>query len=144
MRRWRGSATRLAVAFVEITDLDLEHGGEGIELCRGNPVLTRLVLEDLLVGHAHAIAQLLLGQAEHVAAVAYPPADVAIDLFGLPARLRGTGGRDGVGAHDPRSVLTGGNVDRSPGTDGLSADSPTAVPWHLAAVYPADASSSIV
>src|SRR5229473_3306298 len=64
----------------------------------------------LLIGDADQIGELLLGQAQHDAALAHPRADVAIDILSAPgraARRRGAVGRVAVLAAVPRSLDAG-------------------------------------
>src|SRR5260370_30266426 len=75
----------------EITDRHAQNLTDLIEAAGGNPVDAALIFVRLLVGDADQIGELLLGQAQHDAALAHPRPDLTVDVLGA-ARGAARGG----------------------------------------------------
>ena len=87
---------RCPPALEEIADRHAQHLRDLVEPAGRNAIDAALVFVGLLVGHADQVGQLLLGQAQHDAALADPRADVVIDILrppGRAARRRGAVGQ---------------------------------------------------
>src|SRR5947208_15608191 len=69
-------------AFEEITDRHTQNQCDLIEPAGGNAVDAAFVFMGLLIRHPDQISQLLLGQAQHDAALAYPGSYMAVDILG--------------------------------------------------------------
>jgi hypothetical protein len=65
----------------KVSDLDPEPLGDAIQPAGGHTVETLFVLVGLLIGHPDQLSHLLLGQAQHDAALAHPSPDVAVDIL---------------------------------------------------------------
>src|ERR1700704_3213892 len=94
----------LLQAVKEITDRHAQYLTDLVEAAGGNPVDAALIFVRLLVGDADQIGELLLGQAQHDAALAHPRPDMTVDVLGAArgaARGGGAKRRDGgrAGGH---------------------------------------------
>src|SRR5258706_13463172 len=91
----------------EITDRHAQNLTDLIEAAGGNPVDAALIFVRLLVGDADQIGELLLGQAQHDAALAHPRPDMTVDVLGAArgAARRGGAERRGGGRDRPRAAV---------------------------------------
>src|SRR5947209_3044838 len=84
-------------AFKEITDRHAQNLRDLIEPASRDAVDAALVFVRLLIGHPDQVSELLLGQAQHDAALAYPCSDMAVDILGAAGGAAGRGGAIGRG-----------------------------------------------
>src|SRR5258706_12229467 len=90
----------------EITDRHAQNLTDLIEAAGGNPVDAALIFVRLLVGDADQVGKLLLGQAQHDAALAHPRPDMTVDVLGAArGAARGGGAKRRGGGPAGRHAL---------------------------------------
>src|SRR5689334_13054461 len=78
----------LTDAFVKIGDRSAQRAGDLEQPSGGHTIDPALVFVRLLIGHADPLGELLLGQAQHDAALADPASDMIIYCGGRPPSFR--------------------------------------------------------
>src|SRR5919106_1911621 len=68
-------------ALVEIADFDSQRSSDAVQPAGGHAVDSLFVLVRLLIGDADQLGHLLPGQAEHDPALAYPSANMTVDVL---------------------------------------------------------------
>src|SRR5215469_17966324 len=72
--------------FEEVIDRHAQYVGDLEQPSGRDAVDAALIFVRLLIGHADEVGQLLLGESEHDAALAYPRADMTVDVLCAAAR----------------------------------------------------------